>query len=73
VLKITHRISTSFYSLIEDPRSKQRGTDPPPDIYRDGGELGEANALAGIQSLFIRDFSLLPLMKDSFRLTFNLL
>ena len=27
---------------------EKRGTDPPPDSYRDRGELGEANALAGI-------------------------
>jgi hypothetical protein len=31
---------------MEDPRSTQQGTAPPT-----GGELGEANALAGIQKL----------------------
>jgi hypothetical protein len=40
---------------IEALRSKQRRTDPP-----FGGELGEANALAGIQPLIIIIYFVLP-------------
>jgi hypothetical protein len=39
--------------MIEALRSKQRRTDPPL-----GGELGEANALAGIQKNHLRNEAL---------------